>query len=78
MIKKLFFLFTLLPGFIVAQYSIKGNFSPAEDYKWIILYKVTPTTSVYIDNSEVDGKGNFTYCSDNIKKIQPLQKVFIE
>ena len=65
MIKKLFFLFTLLPGFIVAQYSIKGNFSPAEDYKWIILYKVTPTTSVYIDNSEVDEKGNFEIPMDS-------------
>lgn len=65
MIKKLLFLFALFPSILFAQKSIKGTFSPAEDYKWIILYKVTPTTSIYIDNAEVDEKGNFEFSLDS-------------
>lgn len=57
MIKKILFLFALLPSVLFAQYSIKGTFTPAESYKMIILYKVTPTTSIYIDYAEVDEKG---------------------
>jgi len=57
MIKKLLFLFALLPSILIAQHSIKGTFTPAEDYNMIVLYKVTPTTSIYIDYAEVDEKG---------------------
>ena len=58
MTKKLLFLFALLPSILAAQHSIKGTFTPAEDYKMIILYKVTPTTSIYIDYASVNEKGN--------------------
>ncbi len=65
MTKKLLFLFTLLPSVLLAQYSIKGTFTPADEYKWIILYKVTPTTSVYIDNSEIADDGHFEIALDS-------------
>ena len=65
MIKKLLFLFALLPSIFMAQNSIKGTFTPAEEYKWIILYKVTPTTSIYVDNAEVDENGNFEILMDS-------------
>jgi len=59
MTKKILFLFALIPCILLSQHSIKGRFSPAEDYKYIILYKVTPTASIYVNNAEVDEKGNF-------------------
>ncbi len=65
MTKKLLFILTLLPSFLLAQYSIKGTFTPAEEYKWIILYKVTPTTSVYVDNAEISEDGSFKIALDS-------------
>ncbi|WMI66533.1 TlpA disulfide reductase family protein [Aestuariibaculum sp. YM273] len=43
----------------MAQHSIKGVFTPPEDYRVAVLYKVTPTISEYITHAEVDKKGNF-------------------
>lgn len=69
MTKKLLFLFALLPSILLAQHSIKGTFTPPKEFKWIILYKVTPTTSIYVENAEVDEKGNFEIKLDStIKK----------
>lgn len=49
----------LLPTVIFAQHTIKGTFSPAEDYNVALLYKVTPTVSEYITNAEVNEDGSF-------------------
>ncbi|NNL15357.1 MAG: redoxin domain-containing protein, partial [Flavobacteriaceae bacterium] len=65
MIKKLLFLFAFLPGILIAQHTIKGTFSPPEDYKWILLYNVTPTTSIYVNNAEIDEKGYFEFDLDS-------------
>jgi len=64
MIKK-FLLFVLLPTIMCAQHSIKGTFSPAKDYEWAILYKVTPTTSIYIQNTTLDEEGKFEFKLDS-------------
>ncbi len=65
MTKKILFLFALLPSILFAQYSIKGTFTPPEEYKWIILYKVTPTTSIYVDNAEIGENGSFQIALDS-------------
>ena len=65
MTKKLLFLFALLPSILLAQNSIKGTFTPAEEYKWIILYKVTPTTSIYVENAEIAEDGRFEIAMDS-------------
>ncbi len=65
MTKKLLLLFVLLPILIIAQNSIKGTFSPAKDYEWAILYKVTPTTSIYVQNTTVDDEGKFIFKLDS-------------
>lgn len=65
MFKILVFLTFFLPLSLFAQFSIKGTFTPADEYKWIILYKVTPTTSIYVDNAEVDQEGNFEFVMDS-------------
>ena len=65
MIKKLFFTVCLFPILAVAQHKIKGTFSPAEDYKWAILYKISPTNTFYTTDTRVDEEGNFTLKLDS-------------
>ena len=65
MTNKLLFLFFLIPGFLISQHSIRGTFTPADEYRWIILYKVTPTTSIYIDNAEIAENGSFEIALDS-------------
>lgn len=65
MIKNLVYILLLIPGFVVSQHSIKGTFTPADEYRWIILYKVTPTTSIYVDNAEISENGSFEIALDS-------------
>ena len=65
MIKKFSFLLIFLPTILAAQHTITGTFSPAEDYEWVILYEVTPISSLYIANTEVDKEGNFEFQLDS-------------
>ncbi len=65
MLKKMLYAILLMPMFVVAQHTIKGTFSPAEDFEYAILYKVTPTTSLYVANTQVDKKGNFEFQLDS-------------
>jgi thiol-disulfide isomerase/thioredoxin len=51
----------LLPNFLLAQHTITGVFSPAKDYKVVLLYKVTPTVSNYISSVEVQKNGGFQF-----------------
>ena len=65
MTKKILLLFVLFPVLIAAQHTIKGTFSPAKNYEWAILYKVTPTTSIYVQNATLDEEGSFTFKMDS-------------
>jgi thiol-disulfide isomerase/thioredoxin len=65
MLKKLFLAFFLGPFLVTAQHFIKGTFSPPEDYKWAILYRVTPTNTLYTTDTKVDEAGNFTLKLDS-------------
>ncbi|WAC00817.1 hypothetical protein N7U66_11050 [Lacinutrix neustonica] len=42
MTKKSLFLFTILPVMLFAQHTVKGTFSPAEQFTFAFLYRVTP------------------------------------
>ncbi|MDO5972545.1 TlpA family protein disulfide reductase [Flavivirga aquimarina] len=61
---RLFFLTVLLPSILIAQHTINGKFSPAKDYSVVLLYKVTPTLSEYITNTEVKADGSFQFKLD--------------
>jgi thiol-disulfide isomerase/thioredoxin len=65
MFKRLFFAILFLPFLTVAQHTIQGTFSPAEDYKWAILYRVTPTNTLYTADTKVDETGAFTLKLDS-------------
>ncbi len=54
--KRLLLLALIFPHVILAQHAIKGVFSPPEDYNVALLYKVTPTISEYVGNSEINSK----------------------
>ncbi|ULC59852.1 TlpA family protein disulfide reductase [Flaviramulus sp. BrNp1-15] len=57
--KRLLFLSLLLPSILFAQHTIKGVFSPPDDYNVALLYKVTPTVSKYIANTVIKEDGSF-------------------
>jgi len=63
--KRLFFIALLLPSLLLAQHSIKGIFSPAEEYNFALLYKVTPTLSDYVSNAEIKEDGSFEFKLDS-------------
>lgn len=58
MIKKLVLIIFILPLITFAQ-SIKGTFSPAEDFSYAFLYKATPDGANYVNRGQLDGKGHF-------------------
>jgi len=59
--RRLFFLFALVPHVFFGQHSIKGVFSPAEDFSALILYKLTPTKNVYLENTRLNKDGSFEF-----------------
>ncbi len=65
MIKKFLLLLVLLPVLMLGQHTIEGTFSPAKEYEWAILYKVTPTTSIFVQNKTLDDSGKFTFVMDS-------------
>ncbi|NRA91157.1 MAG: hypothetical protein HRU26_00480 [Psychroserpens sp.] len=63
--KHLCILFGLFPFFTFSQHSINGSFSPASDYTYAFLYQTTPTSSDYINRSEISEDGSFTIPLDS-------------
>lgn len=63
--KHILFLIALLPSILLAQNTIKGTFSPAKDYNFALLYKVTPTISDYVSNAELQEDGSFEFKLDS-------------
>lgn len=56
--KKILIIALVLPFISLAQ-TIKGTFSPAEDYTYAFLYKATPEGANYIDRGQLDSNGQF-------------------
>lgn len=59
MFKKLLTLFFLTPFFLFCQDSMTGRFSPAKDYSFGILYRLTPSGKVYAKDAKVEADGSF-------------------
>lgn len=60
MIKKLQIFIFLLPLVLSAQYELSGNFAPAKDFDFVIVYKVQADRLVYLINGKVDKDGNIS------------------
>ncbi|WP_027138208.1 TlpA family protein disulfide reductase [Gaetbulibacter saemankumensis] len=63
--RRFLILILLLPGVLLAQHSIRGVFSPPEDYEVALLYKVKPTISEYVTNTVVAEDGSFSFTLDS-------------
>ena len=59
MFPKIVALLFVLPNILLAQHTIKGVFTPAKDYEVVLVYKVTPTISEYINNTTINKDGSF-------------------
>lgn len=65
MFKKLLFFFFVATTAITAQKTISGTFTPADEYKWVIAYKLKPGTQGYVTDSKVtNGKFTLTMPAD--------------
>lgn len=58
--KKWLLIILILPQFLLSQHSIRGNFSPAEEFTYAFLYKNTPSGADYIDRAKLKADGSFT------------------
>lgn len=67
-VKKILFLIGMILGLnLQAQHRISGSLSPAEDFKWLIAYKLNSPSQTYTSDSAVIN-GDFTL---NIPKNSP-------
>ena len=57
--KRLIFLFAFIPNLFFGQHTIKGTFTPAEEFKALLLYKIEPSKLNYIDNARLKNDGSF-------------------
>jgi thiol-disulfide isomerase/thioredoxin len=51
--KLIIFLIAIIPNIFWGQHTLKGTFTPAEDFKAILLYKIEPSKLNYIDNASL-------------------------
>lgn len=56
--KKIIVILVLLPVLGLSQ-SVKGNFSPAEEFTYAFLYQATPEGANYVNRGKLDSIGNF-------------------
>jgi peroxiredoxin len=62
--KNIIFALFLLPLLGFSQ-SVKGNFSPAEEFSYAFLYEATPQGANYVDRGKLDSEGNFEIAIDS-------------
>lgn len=65
MLKHFLFSLLLLPFLGFSQHSISGTFSPPEEFSFVILYKVLPSTLEYVGNTQIDKTGHFDIYVDS-------------
>ena len=53
MIKNIILFLFLFPTILQAQFTIKGNINPSNNYTWILLYKLENGKQTFVDNTSV-------------------------
>lgn len=56
---RLIFLIAIIPNIFFGQHTIKGTFTPAADFKAVLLYKIMPSKLEYIENAMLKEDGSF-------------------
>ncbi|WP_299126719.1 thioredoxin-like domain-containing protein [uncultured Winogradskyella sp.] len=62
--KHVFSLLLLLPLLCISQ-SVKGTFSPAEDFSYAFLYQATPEGAKYVNRGQLNSEGHFEISLDS-------------
>ena len=62
--KKLIFILFIIPAITISQ-SVKGTFSPAENFSHAFLYQATPEGANYVSRGRLDTTGNFEISLDS-------------
>lgn len=65
MFKRISCILFFVPLLMVSQHTIKGTFTPGEEYQFAILYKVTPEASMFVANTMIDDAGKFEFHLDS-------------
>ncbi len=65
MIRILFICLICFSSLSWGQHTIRGTFTPIEEFDWVLVYKVTPTFSNYVGDAELDEKGEFIFELDS-------------
>ncbi len=73
--KILFAIVALLALNINAQHTISGTFTPAEDFTWLIAYRLKEGTQVYVADTKID-KGSFSLTIPEGKEIGTYRIVY--
>ena len=63
--KKIALFLASMPCLLLAQHSVEGTFSPAENFTYAFLYQATPNALNYIDKSKIEENGNFKIALDS-------------
>ncbi len=78
MTRKLLFLFAFMPSALLAQHTIKGTFTPPEEFNFAFLYKVTAETSMYVNNANVKEDGSFEIKLDSTVEAGTYRIVYAQ
>lgn len=73
--KRLIFLIAIIPNIFFGQHTLKGTFTPAEDFKAILLYKIEPSKLNYIDNATLKD-GSFEMKLDSTFKAGMYKLIY--
>jgi thiol-disulfide isomerase/thioredoxin len=65
MFKRISCILFFVPLLMVSQHTIRGTFTPGEEYQFAILYKVTPEASMFVANTMIDDAGKFEFQLDS-------------
>ncbi|MEM7085618.1 MAG: thioredoxin family protein [Bacteroidota bacterium] len=64
MTRRLFLLLFFIPLLSIGQNTISGTFTPAENYKWGLIYRITPTSDRYTTDTKIEA-GSFSIAMDS-------------
>ncbi len=59
-LKNLLYLLIFIPTLLISQNTIKATFTPVKDFTWAVLYKNSPTGTVYVAQSRIV-EGNLVF-----------------
>lgn len=76
MFHRLLLISLLFPFLTNGQQTIKGKFSPVEEFDWVLVYKVSPLHSSYIGDAKINEQGSFEFVLDSAQTAGMYRLVY--